>query len=146
MGFQVYIPAVLHCFFILCSIPAFHIWPTICYGWLSIYSLLFLCCWPAVTLVVLLFLAEQLSDQFWISRNYKGLLHSKEHWTYQRRLETVQLKTIIKSDNVRLLQGFLMRLGLILPGSDQVIFALFSQPQSVLEDLILGLLNKEFSR
>ena len=39
-----------------------------------------------------------------------------------------------------------MRLVLILPGSDQVIFALFSQPHSVLEDLILGLLNKDSSR
>lgn len=39
-----------------------------------------------------------------------------------------QVKQITKSDKVRILQGFFIRLDLMLPDSDQVIFALFSQP------------------
>lgn len=37
-----------------------------------------------------------------------------------------QVKQITESDKVRILQGFVVRLGLMLPGSDQVICALYS--------------------
>lgn len=119
LGFQVYMPAVLHC---VCSasIPGAHIGPNICHGWVNIYSLLFLCYWPADTLL----LAEQLSDQHLTC--CAVIIELWEHRTYQRRLETAQLKQITESDKVRILQGFVLRLGLMLPGSDQVIWALYS--------------------